>query len=55
MQLLIDLRYNLRTTAKGIAAKDDPTKKALFEQTDLIRKRKLSRRARWCRRAGLRA
>jgi cysteinyl-tRNA synthetase len=39
MQLLIDLRNNLRTTAKGITAKDDPTKKALFDQTDLIRKR----------------
>ncbi|HJZ59552.1 MAG TPA: cysteine--tRNA ligase [Gemmataceae bacterium] len=39
MQLLIDLRNNLRTTAKGIAAKDDPTKKALFAQTDLIRSR----------------
>jgi cysteinyl-tRNA synthetase len=39
MQLLIDLRNNLRTTAKAIAAKDDPTKKALFDQTDLIRKR----------------
>jgi cysteinyl-tRNA synthetase len=39
MQLLIDLRANLRAEAKKIAAKDDPTKKALFEQTDLIRKR----------------
>jgi cysteinyl-tRNA synthetase len=39
MQLLIDLRNNIRTTAKGIAAKDDPTKKALFAQTDLIRAR----------------
>ena len=39
MQLLIDLRNNLRAEAKKIAAKDDPTKKALFEQTDLIRKR----------------
>jgi cysteinyl-tRNA synthetase len=39
MQLLIDLRENLRTAAKGIAAKDDPTKKALFAQTDLIRSR----------------
>jgi cysteinyl-tRNA synthetase len=39
MQLLIDLRDNLRTAAKGIAAKDDPTKKTLFAQTDLIRSR----------------
>jgi cysteinyl-tRNA synthetase len=39
MQLLIDLRNNLRAEAKKIAAKNDPTKKALFEQTDLIRKR----------------
>jgi cysteinyl-tRNA synthetase len=39
MQLLIDLRNNLRTTAKGVTAKDDPTKKALFDQTDLIRRR----------------
>lgn len=39
MQLLIDLRNNLRSTAKGIADKADPTKKALFDQTDLIRKR----------------
>jgi cysteinyl-tRNA synthetase len=39
MQLLIDLRNNLRTEAKKIVAKDDPTKKALFEQTDVIRKR----------------
>ncbi|QEL15276.1 cysteine--tRNA ligase [Limnoglobus roseus] len=39
MSLLIDLRNNLRTTAKGIADKADPTKKALFDQTDLIRKR----------------
>jgi cysteinyl-tRNA synthetase len=39
MQLLIDLRNNLRAEAKKIAAKDDPTKKALFEQTDIIRKR----------------
>jgi cysteinyl-tRNA synthetase len=39
MQLLIDLRNNLRAEAKKITAKDDPTKKALFEQTDLIRKR----------------
>jgi cysteinyl-tRNA synthetase len=38
MQLLLDLRANLRTTAKE-AAKDNPLKKALFDQTDLIRKR----------------
>jgi cysteinyl-tRNA synthetase len=39
MQLLIDVRNNLRAEAKKITAKDDPLKKALFEQTDLIRKR----------------
>jgi cysteinyl-tRNA synthetase len=39
MGLLIDLRANIRTLAKGIADKADPTKKALFDQTDLIRKR----------------
>ncbi|MBA4190118.1 MAG: cysteine--tRNA ligase [Planctomycetaceae bacterium] len=38
MQLLLDLRNNLRTEAKT-AAKDNPLKKALFDQTDLIRKR----------------
>ena len=38
MQLLLDLRENLRTEAKA-AAKDNPLKKALFDQTDLIRKR----------------
>jgi cysteinyl-tRNA synthetase len=38
MQLLLDLRANLRTMAKD-AAKDNPLKKALFDQTDLIRKR----------------
>jgi cysteinyl-tRNA synthetase len=38
MQLLLDLRNNLRTTAKE-AAKDNPLKKPLFDQTDLIRKR----------------
>jgi cysteinyl-tRNA synthetase len=38
MQLLLDLRNNLRATAKE-AAKDNPLKKALFDQTDLIRKR----------------
>jgi cysteinyl-tRNA synthetase len=39
MQLLIDLRNNLRAEAKKIPGKDDPAKKALFDQTDLIRKR----------------
>lgn len=39
MQLLIDLRNNLRAEAKKIADKDDPLKKALFAQTDLIRQR----------------
>ncbi len=39
MQLLIDVRNNLRTEAKKIAAKDDPVKKALFQQTDVIRQR----------------
>lgn len=38
MQLLLDLRANLRTEAKT-AAKDNPLKKAMFDQTDLIRKR----------------
>ena len=38
MQLLLDLRANLRTEAKG-AAKDNPLKKPLFDQTDLIRTR----------------
>ncbi|MFY7951476.1 MAG: DALR domain-containing protein, partial [Armatimonadaceae bacterium] len=38
MQLLLDLRANLRATAKE-AAKDNPLKKALFDQTDLIRTR----------------
>ena len=38
MQLLLDLRANLRTEAKS-AAKDNPLKKALFDQTDLIRSR----------------
>lgn len=38
MQLLLDLRANLRATAKE-AAKDNPLKKALFDQTDVIRKR----------------
>jgi cysteinyl-tRNA synthetase len=39
MQLLIDLRNNLRAEAKKIAAKDDQGRKAMFEQTDVIRKR----------------
>jgi cysteinyl-tRNA synthetase len=39
MQLLIDVRNNLRAEAKKIAAKDDPVKKAMFGQTDLIRQR----------------
>ena len=38
MQLLLDLRNNLRATAKD-ATKDNPLKKPLFDQTDLIRKR----------------
>ncbi|MCI0705582.1 MAG: hypothetical protein L0241_31365, partial [Planctomycetia bacterium] len=38
MQLLLDLRNNLRTIAKE-ATKDNPLKKSLFEQTDLIRTR----------------
>ncbi len=38
MQLLIDLRANLRTAAKG-AAKDNALKQSLFDQTDLIRAR----------------
>lgn len=39
MQLLIDLRNNLRAEAKQITDKTSPTKKALFDQTDLIRQR----------------
>lgn len=39
MQLLIDLRNNLRTEAKNITDKTNSTKKALFDQTDIIRKR----------------
>ncbi len=39
MQLLIDLRNSLRAAAKAIPDKADPTKKALFDQTDVIRKR----------------
>jgi cysteinyl-tRNA synthetase len=38
MHLLLDLRKNLRATAKE-AAKDNPLKQSLFDQTDLIRKR----------------
>jgi cysteinyl-tRNA synthetase len=38
MQLLIDVRNNLRSEAKG-AAKDNPLKPTLFAQTDLIRQR----------------
>ncbi|MGL6075281.1 MAG: cysteine--tRNA ligase [Fimbriiglobus sp.] len=38
MQLVLDLRANLRNLAKPLA-KDDPVKKPLFEQTDLIRER----------------
>jgi cysteinyl-tRNA synthetase len=38
MQLLLDLRANLRVEAKA-AAKDNPLKKSLFDQTDLIRTR----------------
>ena len=39
MALLIDLRNNLRNAAKAITEKSDPTRKTLFDQTDLIRKR----------------
>ncbi len=39
MQLLIDLRNNLRAEAKGIEDKGNPVKKALFAQTDIIRTR----------------
>jgi cysteinyl-tRNA synthetase len=39
MQLLIDVRGNLRALAKSIPGKDDPAKKGLFDQTDQIRKR----------------
>jgi len=38
MQLLIDVRNNLRTEAKT-AAKDNPLRQSLFAQTDLIRQR----------------
>ncbi len=37
--LIIELRNNLRAEAKKITTKDDPMKKALFGQTDLIRTR----------------
>ncbi|MBO0700322.1 MAG: cysteine--tRNA ligase [Zavarzinella sp.] len=39
MQLVIELRNNLRAEAKKITGKDDLTKKMLFAQTDLIRQR----------------
>lgn len=39
MQLMIDLRNNLRGEAKKIADKANPTKQALFQQTDIIRTR----------------
>jgi cysteinyl-tRNA synthetase len=39
MQLLIDLRNTLRAEAKKIADKNDPARKMLFEQTDVIRTR----------------
>ena len=39
MQLVIELRNNLRAEAKKITTKDDPTKKMLFGQTDVIRLR----------------
>lgn len=39
MQLVIELRNNLRAQAKLITDKTDPTKKMLFAQTDLIRLR----------------
>jgi cysteinyl-tRNA synthetase len=39
MQLVIELRNNLRAEAKKITAKDDPAKRMLFAQTDLIRQR----------------
>jgi cysteinyl-tRNA synthetase len=38
MQLLLDLRDNLRATAKA-ADRDNPLRKTLFDQTDLIRSR----------------
>ena len=39
MNLVIELRNNLRAEAKKITEKTDPTKKMLFAQTDLIRQR----------------
>jgi cysteinyl-tRNA synthetase len=39
MRLLIDVRNNLRAEAKKVPGKSDPLKKALFDQTDLIRQR----------------
>jgi cysteinyl-tRNA synthetase len=39
MKLLIEIRNNLRNEAKKITAKDDPARKAMFDQTDVIRKR----------------
>ncbi|MFO0880652.1 MAG: cysteine--tRNA ligase [Gemmataceae bacterium] len=39
MQLLIDLRNTLRSEAKKITDKADPTRKMLFDQTDVIRNR----------------
>jgi cysteinyl-tRNA synthetase len=37
LQLIVDVRGNLRTEAKKIPAKDDPLKKSLFDQAGLIR------------------
>ncbi len=39
MQLLLDLREKLRIEAKKITEKDNPVRKTLFEQTDVIRRR----------------
>ena len=39
MQLLIEIRNNLRSVAKKITVKNDPVRKEMFEQTDIIRKR----------------
>jgi cysteinyl-tRNA synthetase len=39
MQLVIELRNNLRAEAKKITGREDPTKKMLFGQTDIIRQR----------------
>ena len=39
MQLVIELRNNLRAEAKKITEKTDPMKKMLFNQTDIIRQR----------------